>query len=132
MKRNVIKQFERCYPSIAEDVEEYIETNDDYIIVRLIDGSAFLYSSWTNAIRQLPKDSYDMTEEQCKKEFGHRLRMVMQNRGITQVELSIRTGITQPSISAYMNGIKCPSFYTVDRIAKALDCSVDVFRYFGR
>jgi transcriptional regulator with XRE-family HTH domain len=52
--------------------------------------------------------------------------------GISQCELSERTGITQPSISDYMNGKKLPSFYTVDKIAKALGCSVDAFRYFVR
>ena len=52
------------------------------------------------------------------------------NHKTTQIILAIPnlTGLTQPNISQYMNGTKTPSFFTVDKIARALNCSTDDFR----
>ena len=55
---------------------------------------------------------------------------MMYIKGITQSELSNCTDIPQYLISDYIRGKRTPSFYNVDKIAKALDCSVDELRYY--
>lgn len=120
----------KCYfPFIAKDVQEYKETGPFEITVRLTDGTVYCYDDMEHTIRKLPLDSNAMTERECRKEFGIRLRKVMQWKGITQKELSDKTGITQAAISRYVKGHVSPSFYTVDKIAKALDCTIEDLRY---
>ena len=45
--------------------------------------------------------------------------------GISQVELSARTGLTVGLISRYENGHTLPYAYNLWKIAIALDCTVD-------
>jgi transcriptional regulator with XRE-family HTH domain len=53
----------------------------------------------------------------------------MCRKGVTQSDLSFATGIAQPTLSGYINGKHEPGLYAIDKIAKALGCSVDEFRY---
>jgi transcriptional regulator with XRE-family HTH domain len=50
-------------------------------------------------------------------------------KGVNQQYLSDATGITAVTLSNYMRGKVTPNFYNVDKIAKALDCSIEEFRY---
>lgn len=51
--------------------------------------------------------------------MNHRLRNARQNAGITQQEISNRTGFTQGQISNWENGARI-SLVTAQKIAKAL------------
>jgi transcriptional regulator with XRE-family HTH domain len=53
----------------------------------------------------------------------------MTRQGVSQLELSELTGIPQSTISNYLTGKFLPGFYNMDKIAKALKCSIDEFRY---
>lgn len=121
--------FAMYFPSMAEDTITYEELNDFELVVKMSNGTTVLYDDIDHSFRRLPRSSDDMTEDECLTEFGCRLRKIMFRNGITQEELSERTGIAQPRISRYLRGKNSPTFYVVDRIAKALGCSVDEFRY---
>lgn len=124
--------FERYFPTIANQVDEYRVSVVDapgLVTVRLNDGSYFLYDDFDKTLRKLPRDGYGLTEDECRKEFGFRLRRLLYCKGITQAELSEMTGIPQCSISNYICGKVGPNFYTVDKIAKALGCSLDELSY---
>jgi DNA-binding Xre family transcriptional regulator len=88
-----------------------------------------LYDDVTRSYRKLPTDSDELTEDECRREFGIRLNKILIRKNITQIELSEMTGINRSILNGYITGKHSPSFYNVDRIAKALDCSVDDFRY---
>ena len=92
-------------------------------------GESYLYNDSTNVLTRLPNDRNNMTEEECSKEFGRRLRRIMLIKGVSQLELSELTEISRVLLSRYMNGKSNPGFYNIDKIARALDCSVDEFRY---
>ena len=100
------------------------------IMFHLNDGDTVLYNSVDTTIRTLPQNDRELTEEECKKEFGIRLLNIMRRNGVTQSELSERTGLSQPRLSNYIAGKVAPTLYTLDKIAKALHCSVDEFRYY--
>jgi DNA-binding Xre family transcriptional regulator len=121
--------FAMRFPFIAEKVIEYCESSEYDITVKLEDGDIFLYDDMEGSIRRLPTDSGSLTKEECNREFGERLIRMMRRKCINQAELSERTGIAQPQISNYLNGKNTPSFYVVDKIAKALKCSTEYFRY---
>ena len=130
MLDSLISNFELRFPSVTQDVYKYDRTAySNELIVTFKDGSKILYNDFENTVRYLPADSSNMSEKQFKKEFGYRVKRIMLEKGITQEELSEKTGIAQETLSRYICGKNVPSFYKIDKIAKALDCSVDEFRY---
>lgn len=124
--------FEYYFPSFAKDaVASYTGSNrPSELIVRLSDGSFILYDDDEQTVRNLPNDLHNMSKKEYTKEFSYRLRKMLQTEGVSQQELSDWTGIAQSNISKYIRGVICPSFYIVDKIAKALGCSTDQFRYY--
>ena len=121
---------ELYFPETMKKVVDSREISYHDIMFRLNDGDTILYNNLDKSIRTLPKNDRELSEDECKKEFGLRLQQIMLRKGVTQLELSERTGIPQPMLSNYMIGKNSPSFYKVDMIAKALDCSIDAFRYY--
>ena len=58
------------------------------------------------------------------KQFANRLRMIQEQRGWTQSQLSEVVGISQGTISAYLNDQKSPTIDTAKNIATALGVSI--------
>ena len=58
-----------------------------------------------------------------KEKFRDRLIKIMNEKDIKQPELSLMTGITQSSISDYINGKYSPKQDKIDLLAKALGVS---------
>ena len=129
MKERFFDNFKMHFPITAKLTESYRKTGLYDLTVKLSDGTSVLYDDMQHSIRRLPKDCLKMTETECRREFGMRLRNLMFLKSITQTDLSEKTGISQTTISGYLNGKGTPSFYNVDKIAKALKCSTDDFRY---
>lgn len=126
----IFANFHKRFPFLSKDVCDWKHTDDYEILIELIDGSRLLYDDIDETVRKLPNDCNNISESECKKEFGMRLRRLMMLRNITQEELSELTGIQRPAISNYMTGRTSPSFYNADKIVKALGCSMDELRYF--
>ena len=57
--------------------------------------------------------------------MGQRLRTLRRERGLSQVELSERIGMTQSNISAIERGARGVTIHQVVKIAKALHASTD-------
>ena len=129
MDEILLTNFKKQFPCFADHAVEYRKKGPFALVVKLDDGHVISYYDTEQGIRRLPSDDSRLTEEECREEFGIRLYRLMYNKGITQPELSEMTGITQSNISNYINGRKTPSFYTVDKIARALDCSIEELRY---
>ena len=130
MLNRLISNFELRFPNVTQDVRKYDGTTySNELIVTFKDGSKILYNDFENTVRNLPADSSNMSEKQFRREFGYRVKRIMLEKGVTQDELSEKTGIAQETLSRYICGKNVPSFYKIDKIAKALDCSVDEFRY---
>lgn len=125
----ILDNLEMQFPFVVREGIEFNYQGDMEMLVTTKSGDRFVYDDFTKTLRSLPKSSINMSEEECRKEFGERLRKIMNRRGISQDKLSEITGITQASISKYINGTRTPTFFTADKLAKALDCSVDIFRY---
>ena len=129
MSQSIIDNFKLHFPRLFEKAVNY-EINDEHeAVIFLNDNTSILYDEIDNTYRKLPSDRNNMTEEECRNEFGMRLYKIMISRGLTEAELSERTGIPQNRISGYITGKNTPSFYKVDKIAKALGCSIEEFRY---
>ena len=57
--------------------------------------------------------------------FGHRLKVLMADRGISVSELAEMTGVSRQTISSYLNSGALPALETSLRLAKVLDVTVD-------
>lgn len=122
-----VRNISLLYPHIVDQAVEFYAGIEAEVIIVLRNGDRYSFDEYEGVIRKLPEVN-EMTEEQCLYEFSFRLRRLMYRRGITQEILSERTGISRTLISRYMNGKSCPSFYKVDKIAKAIGCSVEDLR----
>lgn len=129
MEDYVLKNMQAYYPILAKKMVSYKKVSSYELIVKTSDGETTLYDDANRSIRRLPKDSNNMTEQEVGIEFRQRLRRLMTRRNISQLELSKSTGIPQQTISNYLTGRFLPGFYNMDKIAKALKCSIDEFRY---
>lgn len=123
--------MEAYFPWLVKHMVVYkVDTFHPFeVIVTLDDGGVYLYDDIDKTIRKLPPSDQTMTRVETVSEFGKRLQNLMCRKGVTQSDLSFATGIAQPTLSGYINGKNEPGLYAIDKIAKALCCSVDEFRY---
>ena len=128
-RERIFNNFVMRFPVIAKMVVACYESSDYGITIKLNDGEIFSYDDINGSIRRLPKDSNSMTEDECRNEFGNRLRHLLAVRCMSQDELCDRAEIHPVMLSRYMNSKATPNFYIVCKIAKALNCSIDEFRY---
>lgn len=66
-----------------------------------------------------------MTEQTWRMIFAERLGQQMTQRQMTRKELAASAGISQMTISRYLNGQQSARIDIILRLAKALNCSVD-------
>ena len=129
MSKEIFENAKFYFPFLVNHTIEYNKTGPTEITIELDDGGFMLYDDVDRTILNLPRDRNHMSEIECRREFGTRLRRLMFRKNVNQKELSEMTGISQMSISNYITGKSSPSFYNADRIARALDCSIDELRY---
>ena len=129
MNNDIRQNFSQYFRFLADKAIDIAIVDDWTLHVRLEDGSSVVYDDMLHTIRNLPQNSKTMTEQECRVEFGSRLRKILLHRGMSQSELCQRADITDVQLSRYMNGRHTPSLYVVDKIAKALGCSIDDFTY---
>lgn len=123
------ENFKTHFPYIAQTVKGWYRSGRYEVTAALTNGDRVLYDDYEKTIRTLPRDRNGLTEKECREEFSKRLCKIMRRLRVSQTDLSTLTGIAQPALSRYINGVSMPSFYNVDKIAKALDCSMDDLRY---
>lgn len=65
----------------------------------------------------------------AKTAFAANIKRIRKERGMTQVELSEKTNITQSGLSQLEAGTNWPDYNTVEIIAKAFKCEqTDLFK----
>lgn len=57
--------------------------------------------------------------------FSARLKALLKERGLSQKELAVMTGLTPPAISRYITGERMPRAIVIAKIAKALGVHPD-------
>lgn len=66
-----------------------------------------------------------LTDNEIRENLAANMRRLISDRRLSQMELSRRTGETQPTISNILRGKHLPSAGIVFRLAEAFDVSVD-------
>lgn len=57
--------------------------------------------------------------------FPERLRLLLAERDMTQLELAAKVGVTRAAMSRYVSGEREPRFATLLRIAEVLEVHID-------
>lgn len=112
-----------------DDILEYRVDDAFCITIKFKNGVYAVYNSNDKSLRQLPSDYRNLTDEDLMREFSYRVRHMALLRGMTLGELANVIGINQSQLSGYITGRVMPSFRVIDKIARALNCSVDYFRF---
>lgn len=60
-----------------------------------------------------------------RKNFGSRLKSLLENKNISQKELADKLEITEATLSRYINNLIVPKIEVVSKMASLLDVSVD-------
>lgn len=63
---------------------------------------------------------------EARKRIGERIRQLRKQQGVSQVELSEKAGLIQPHIVRIEQGRYSVGLDTLQAIAKALGCTVDI------
>lgn len=72
-----------------------------------------------------------MNEQDWLDIFGDNLKDMLREANMSQKELAYDTGLSEPSISAYLNGRKMPGVKALINIAYSLDCDLNDLMDFG-
>lgn len=72
-----------------------------------------------------------MTNKDWLESFSEYLGDLMKEKQITQKDLAIASGLSESSISAYLNEQRYPTYRAIINIAYALDVSTDDLLDFG-
>lgn len=72
-----------------------------------------------------------MSETKWLENFGENLTALMNEYGTTQKELAEDTGLSESTISRYMNGLSIPKATALINIATALNCTLEELIDFG-
>lgn len=72
-----------------------------------------------------------MSEVEWMKEFGNRLKEILEDAWTSQSELAEFTGISRSTISKYVNGLQMPSGKAIVQICYVLDCTMNELMDFG-
>lgn len=128
MQDYLLERFELYFPSIFALCKRFLILNDWEILGEYENGQVWIYDDYDNSIRAVRR--YDnIDQESYRVEYSFKLRRALLHSEMTQLELSEITGISPQTISKYITGKSVPSLYHADKIAKALDSSLDYFRY---
>lgn len=126
------EKVQMYYPYIANQAVDYEKLDEYTLVIHTNDSRKHLYDLITDTMRMLPIDADNQTDEEFAYEFSLRLRKMMLLNHMGQTELSEATGISQPMISRYSSRKSYPDFRNLDKIARALNCSIDDLRYIER
>ena len=122
----VIKDFERNNPDLIDAVVDWYPVGQMRIVVVLEDGRRLVYEFIGNRTYSYydPERKEINDEETWRQEFTRRLRKKMEYMGYNRDRLSADSGISLVTISKYLNGKATPSGYNLERICRALKCTV--------
>lgn len=124
---SLYEQFRMYNGNVSDDdVLDYREFSNFELIVYLKNGDRVIHNHMRGTSRYIRTRNYrevPLTEEEWRREFSWRLREKIFAQCLTQTELSSQSGVSQLAISNYLNLKNTPSSYSVEKLARALECT---------
>lgn len=73
-----------------------------------------------------------MQKDEYAKAFGEYLKSLLEEKGMTQAELARRTGLTEASVSRYINGNRSPRIAQAYRLALVIGIDMNTLIFMGK
>ena len=136
----VLRSFEENYDikgvsnkrGMRATIVDWYPSGYSELTITMSDGMMYVYNLIGNSITPIrnkdgvedSRDEISRDEGAWRKNFSKRLVIKMKKKGISQDRLSRLSGISTVTLSKYMNGLASPSGYNLERLSRALGCSV--------
>lgn len=128
-----LEELKMYHRYIADRIRKVRPWGERGIRVTLDDGAMYDFVSAEHGLRRVASWSSEqlekITEEDCRSDFANKLIDLMAARGYNQSSLAERTGLSTGTINKYLHKRATPSLYALQRIAYALECSIDELTY---
>lgn len=124
----IYANFKRECPHVLQDVARWGPHGDWTIMLYLRNGDRAIYHDLFGSVMAIHKN---MTEQEWRKYFSRSLEQMMRFKMITQKQLAEQSGLSQISITKYMNMRTTPSAYVIQRLADELQCSASDLVWFN-
>lgn len=107
------------------EVERYEQTGILELTIELKDGRIVRYDASTDSTRTVNPHYDDLIvedEEYFRLSFSRNLRRLMRDKDLSREKLAEQSNVSYHSICNYINASSTPSFFVVNKLARALDC----------
>lgn len=82
-------------------------------------------SALAKACKEIELDSLKLSDEERRKRFGARIRMMRQLLGLKQVDLAEKLNISPQALAIYETGRREPNLKNLIALARALNTTAD-------
>ena len=124
----MLNEIARVRPDIYNNMIDWYSSAQGEITIKVEGGKKYAFD-FRNIERPLLLPSFEDPMEEIdeniwRKNFAYQVNRRMMYIGVSQEWLSEKTGISRVTISKYLNCKSSPSGPNLERIARALGCSV--------
>lgn len=114
-----------------EDITSQRKISDSEYIFIMNDGKKYLYETIGDIVKQIGCFNTDyVNDELWKKEFSRRVKKMAFRKGYYIKDLAVKLGISENTMSRYMNGKTIPNAFMVKKLSEILGCSIDYLTNF--
>ncbi len=126
LMKYLVRDFGVYYPNENSMDPEFLDVDPGLMRVRLNDGTTGYFNNMDFLFKVVYRDGDDV-EKAWKRAFAILLDYRMTMKCMSQMELSEATGISQASLSGYLNERRIPTAIAIAKIAKAVGVSTSFF-----
>lgn len=111
--------------SNEEILRELNDISPSRIATGLLNLERMLKNLKKNNEDSMEFDSLKLSDEERRKDFGARIRIMRKSLGLTQADLAKKIGVTKQAITTYETGIREPSFRNLIKLSRVLNVTTD-------
>ena len=127
MKSSYHKKIFESYleesPNSVDRIDHWEKYGSNSVKIFYKDGTKAVYHKMMRTLRGIRKNNGSVSDWQ--RDFRDELVERMYDCGYTQQTLAAKIGISQQTMSNYLNKDSVPSGYVLSKMADALHCSMD-------
>lgn len=122
---NIFMQFMYFYGDAYPEIVRWEPFDKMCICAYNADGTKVFYDGSDGIVKNVGRRQEGVRfvdDELYMRRFAWRLRVALNASQLSRAEICERTGISQGSLSGYLNGRTVPSITNVFKLARVLDC----------
>ena len=125
LPKGVITLINENIVTNEEILRELNDISPSRIATGLLNLERMLKNLKKNNVDSMEFDSLKISDEERRKDFGARIRIMRKSLGLTQADLAKKIGVTKQAITTYETGIREPSFRNLIKLSRVLNGTTD-------